>query len=184
MNLTMIFMLFDDEREEVKARDSLLRHYSSECLAHGAYILSFLVVLFTFLAALDRISFPTSLVRNVSIIMVLSVILTGLSYSIGRLFFWSNLTAIVVDTPIFTENEAKSYLERRRGISRKEIDTFYSINTLSRLSYACNDRIRCRGSSWVKFFGMQKLLITTISLLILWIAVLSFLAFIFQIIPA
>jgi hypothetical protein len=178
-------MMLESEKGEIEARDYLLKHYSSECVAHGAHILTWLIAIFTFVQAYDKIPFLTSanIITYVSNVIILSFFFTGLTYSTGRLFYWSYLTSQVVFAPIMGKSQAVEYLVELGKLSEEKVRKSMSINILSRLSCSVSDRIDKSGNRIVRFFGSSRgthrLRNTIITLFIVWFAIFVLLAFVY-----
>jgi hypothetical protein len=174
-------MASEIEREERKARDSLLRHYSSECVAHGAYILTWFIAFFAFTQSLDKISLPNIWAHYVLIILVLSGLATGVTYSIGKLLYWSFLTSIVLDTPIMGEKQAVEYLAEGLNTPKEKIKESRSFNALFRLSLALDNQMHKSASSPGKFFGTKRLRRTVPVTFLIWLLVFALMTFLYLI---
>jgi hypothetical protein len=164
-----------DDTAETEARDSLLRHYSSECIAHSTHILTFLIVFFAFVQGYDKIPFPNDIIPRYTIIaLILSFFAAGLSYSVGRLLVWSYLTSIVISVIPLSEEGI-----RRRALDLKIPVETIRVNFLTRISWACRDQIK--DSRWyVKFFNTRSSFrIIFPSVFLVWLAVFALLIFVY-----
>jgi hypothetical protein len=178
--MALMSMAFESEEDEIKARDILLRHYSSECVAHGAHILTWLIAIFTFVQAAGYFE----ILRNVVLdIAILSLFFAGLIYSVGRLSYWSYLTTIVVSTPVMGESEAVKYFSKFINVEEDEVRRTQSINILFRLSCSLSDKIGKCDHFMVKFFGSSRgvhgLRNTIVKMLAVWLVVFGLLAFVY-----
>jgi hypothetical protein len=174
-------MVSEIEREEREARDILLRHYSSECVAHGAHILTWFIAFFAFTQSLDKISLPNILAHYIFVILILSGFATGVTYSIGKLLYWSYLTSIVLDTPIMGEEQAVEYLAEGLNTPKEKIRGSRSFNALFRLSLALNAQISKSASSPAKFFGTEGWRRTISVTFLAWLGVFALMTFVFLI---
>jgi hypothetical protein len=78
--------------EEQNVRLHLLRYYSTECLTHGTYLLSFLVVLASVIAfTLDRFLALQGWVKWFIVASIGEVFLFSFVYIFGRTLWWAYL---------------------------------------------------------------------------------------------
>ena len=74
---------FDPEGDDLKARDILLKYYSSECTVHGGYILTVAIGVFAFFQLItvikDSVIYPEFV-----IIFILSAFVTVSVYLLAR----------------------------------------------------------------------------------------------------
>lgn len=129
---------FDDD-EERNARGNLLRYYTDECLAHGAYLLTIAIAFFTFAQILPDLKFQSPDIRALFISLILSLLFTIGVHILCRLIFWGSMTALVLWYPSMSKMD---FLEKvLRGFS--EIKTRYKEDPLTsllmaRLHWSCS----------------------------------------------
>lgn len=87
---------FSDLQDLDKARAVLLRYYSSQCVAHGAYIITVAVGLLAFIWALPHFWSVEILSRIVLLGLISSILLTLAIHIVGRTYFWSYLASVVL----------------------------------------------------------------------------------------
>ena len=127
-------------KDKQDARIALLKYYSSECVAHGAYLVALAVGFFglvevtplilRFVASVDFIPFTLELARGIVASLILSVFIVLIIYILGRTFFWSYLTTAVLNVKPKEESEVEYESERT------------TVTFVQRLHVACVDYVR------------------------------------------
>ena len=74
---------FDPEGDDLKARDILLKYYSSECTVHGGYILTVAIGAFAFLQLIKPIK-ESVVYPELFIILIFSAFVTVSVYLLAR----------------------------------------------------------------------------------------------------
>jgi hypothetical protein len=130
-----------EEHNDLKARDILLKYYSSECTIHGAYILTIAIGVFTFLQLtkpMNQFFIPIS--------FGLSAFATIGIYLMARTIFWGTLVSAV------THIRELSVADAEKGIT-KDRD---KINYLLRLHRACVNHFTDNNKKLNYFVGIHK----------------------------
>jgi len=117
---------FDDEEGNLKARETLLNYYSSECRDHGSYILTVAVSVFAFLQIIDFLK-KSVVYSNFIIGFILSGLVTVSLYIIFRTISWGWLASYALHVREMSVEDAAKRLNPK----------FERINLLIRLHYAC-----------------------------------------------
>lgn len=139
--------LFNSQKEEQNARIALLRYYSSNCRAHGTYILTVAIAIFTSLEVYTRIIILNETLKNFAFSFILSVLLTIGSYWLVRLFFWGYLaTPIMWVKPLKYEDTTKNL---------KCVLDKTNINTVIRLHLACSEYVKDTHETLSKFSKLR-----------------------------
>jgi len=124
---------------EQNARMALLKYYSSECTAHGTYILTAVIALFAFLHFLPFAGHPNKMVNASIVASILSCFSTALTHFIGRSLFWGYLASNILCV------KPRSYektTERLKQWIKRAGNTYLASNTyLARLHFACSDYV-------------------------------------------
>ena len=123
----------------IDERAALLNYYNSQCMRHGAYVVSLLVGVSVLISRWDAFS-PNLLTFSVFSGITNGIIIM-LAYAIGRSFFWGALATKVmqIDLENPREGEEKIIQEHEKGnmpsmyilhkvtINRAERSVFYRI---------------------------------------------------------
>jgi len=94
-------------RDSDDARTVLLRYYSSECMAHGAYLISIAVGLLGFIGALPHFWSIATFDRVVLLGLISSILATLAIHVLGRAFFWGYLAFSVLFVVSKKESEIR-----------------------------------------------------------------------------
>jgi len=148
-------------KDRQDARIALLRYYSSECVAHGAYLVALAVGFFglvevapliiEFVASVDFLFFTPELAGGILASLMLSIFIVLIIYILGRTFFWGYLTTVILKVKPKEESEV-------------EIESDGTAATfIQRLHLACIDYMREK-HNWLAI--VHKLRIST--LLLIW----------------
>jgi len=111
------------------ARIALLKYYSSECVAHGAYLIA-ISLGFLSLTEIDSIPFTSELVRSIAASLLLSLFTVLLVYTLGRTFFWSYLRTTILSVKPKDENAVKYEADKT------------TVTFVQRLHLACVDYVK------------------------------------------
>lgn len=106
---------FHDQKEEQDARTALLRYYSSECIAHGIYILTIVIALFTFLRFFPFVEFPVGELKAFTLALVLDGFVTISICVVGRAFFWGYLARTMLFVKPLNYEDTAEHLKRHEG---------------------------------------------------------------------
>jgi len=164
---------FDSEETEQRARDSLLKHYSSECTVHGVYLLSIIMGLLVFVQMIDLID-QYVIYPKFFITFSLSLFMTFSIYLIARTILWSLLASTILSVREITHEEAKGMVDPKRD----------KITLMYRLNQACVNYVTTYHRKLDFFSGVSRknvytifiyLILFSILLLILHDKVISFL---------
>lgn len=98
---------FDNDEEEQRARDSLLRHYSSECMSHGAYIVTVAIGALTFVQATPYIQDIIPVEKGILISFAFSLLLTAFIFLASRIIFWGTIASTILHVRPATTMEIK-----------------------------------------------------------------------------
>lgn len=104
-------------RDKQDARMALLKYYSSECVAHGAYLVAMAVGFFglvaviprilSFVASVDSLPFTPELAGGIVASLILSIFIVLIIYVLGRTFFWCYLTTAILNVKPKEESEVE-----------------------------------------------------------------------------
>ncbi|MFB0501893.1 MAG: hypothetical protein ACETVP_05425 [Candidatus Bathyarchaeia archaeon] len=128
------FMLTPKDKQD--ARIALLKYYSSECVAHGAYVVAIAVGFFGFvgftpiITSVNFLLFTSELARGIVASLMLSVFIILFIYVVGRTFFWGYLTTAILSVKPKGESEVEFEAERT------------TVTLIQRLHLACVDCVR------------------------------------------
>jgi len=111
------------------ARIALLKYYSSECVAHGVYLIA-ISLGFLSLTEIDSIPFTSELVRSIVASLLLSLFIVLLVYTLGRTFFWSYLRTTILSVKPKEENAVKYEVDKT------------TVTFVQRLHLACVDYVK------------------------------------------
>jgi hypothetical protein len=134
------------------ARIALLSYYSSECIAHGAYLVALSIVFLglvevascTLEIAVNMISPSLSeqLVRSIISGLMTSGFIVLVFYVLGRAVVWSYLRSAIVDVKPKGENELKFEPETTTTFMRQ-------------LHEASLDYVKKKHRTWIKFYELR-----------------------------
>lgn len=116
---------FTTLRDEQDARTALLRYYSSECVAHGAYILTIALGIYGLFEVLPNLS--TVQIKNVIMSLGLSAFFALGITIVGRLFFWGYLASAVL---------------RVKPSQKVILEEGTTVTLLDRLHKACSEYVK------------------------------------------
>lgn len=91
----MAYSFFNEDQVQ-EARESLLQSCTTECLAHGTYILTTIIGFFAFMEIFFRIEFSSHEVQRLCLGLSLGVFLTLGLFMFARLVYWSKMASVVV----------------------------------------------------------------------------------------
>ena len=140
-------------RDKQDARMALLRYYSSECVAHGAYLVALAVVFLGFVEFTPRIlEFLTTVVfsalpeRSVTAAilgLMASVFIVLVVYVLGRTIVWGYLRSAILSV-------------RPKGGSEVMYDSERTTVTfLLQLHEGCVDYVKKKYRFWAQFYGLR-----------------------------
>lgn len=89
------------------ARAVLLKYYSSQCTAHGAYIIAIVVGMLSFVGILPYFWSVAFFTRIVLLGLVSSILLTLTVHILGRTLFWSHMASAVITAVPKRDGETK-----------------------------------------------------------------------------
>jgi len=136
------FLLSD--RDVQDARAALLKYYSSETIAHGAYLISLAVGFFGFVQLLPLFETIEALQRALLLGFFFSIFLGLVVHILGRTFFWGYLSSEALwATPL---KESEVTIEGRT-----------SATLLIRLHQACGGRVKQKHKVWGQFYYTIRL---------------------------
>ena len=123
-------------RDRQDARIALLKYYSSECVAHGAYLIALAVGFFglvqvaSLLTSVDFLLFTPELAGGIVASLMLSIFIVLIIYILGRTFFWGYLRTVVLNVKPKEESEVEFEAKRT------------TVTFIQRLHVACVDYVR------------------------------------------
>jgi len=147
-------------RDKQDARIALLRHYSSERVAHGAYLVTIAVGFFglveaiplilKFVTSIDFLPFTPELAGGIVVGLILSFFIVLFICILGRTFIWGHLATAVLSVKPKEESEVKEEEEKTTA------------TYIQRLHLACVDYVR-KNHKWSATF--YTLRISTLALI-------------------
>lgn len=143
--------LSNNPEQEQSARESLLRHYSSECIAHGTYVLTVGIAIFAFFEFFPNFIFPNEVWQSLAFGFVLGGLFTLATQIVGRTFLWGYLAYVILWIKPANYKDTAKYLE-------SVIDKA-TINPLIKLHFACSEFVKKRHKILRGFWGIQFKLI-------------------------
>lgn len=123
-------------KDKQDARIALLKYYSSECVAHGAYLIALAVGFFglvevvSLLTSVDFFSVTPELAGGIVASLMLSVFSVLIIHILGRTFYWGHLTTAVLNVKPKEESEVEFEAKRT------------TVTFIQRLHVACVDYVR------------------------------------------
>lgn len=140
-------------KDKQNARMALLRYYSSECMAHGAYLLALAVAFLGFVEAtpyaLEFVTsvFSSTLSEKFVTGIILSSMVSGLIflavYVLGRIVVWGYLRSAILKVKPKTGSEVMYDWER------------ITVTFMLQLHVACLDYVKKRHGIWAEFYGLE-----------------------------
>jgi hypothetical protein len=139
-------------KDKQDARIALLRYYSSECVAHSAYLIALAITLLAFVELTPYILefatnfvFPTLPKESVTIIilsLVASSFIISFVYVLGRTIVWSYMRSAIL------------------GVKPKETEVTYdpdrtTLTFLLQLHEGCLDYVKKKHGFWRRFYGLR-----------------------------
>ena len=139
-------------KDKQDARMALLSYYSSECIAHGAYIVALAVGFLGLVEATPQIlefatsvfppTLPEGLVRNIILGLMASVFIVFVVYVLGRAVFWGYLRSAIVNI-------------KPKGGSEVKFEPVTTVTFMQQLHEACLDHVKRRHRIWTRFYGLR-----------------------------
>ena len=142
---------YDPEGDDLKARDILLKYYSSECTVHGCYILTVAIGAFAFLQLIKPIK-ESVVYPELFIILVLSAFVAVSVYLLARTILWGILASAVTHVREITVGEAENGIDKERD----------KITFLLRLHRACMNHFENNHKHLNFFAGVSRSLSHTL----------------------
>jgi hypothetical protein len=147
-------------KDKQDARMALLRHYSSECIAHGTYLVALAVAFLGFveftpyiLEFVTSVVFPTLPERFVTVIissLVASVFIVLVAYTLGRTIVCGYMRSTIISVKPKKENEVTYDPETTTA-------TF-----LLQLHEGCLDYVKKKHGFWAQFYKLRAKYLTLI----------------------
>jgi hypothetical protein len=139
-------------KDKQDARKALLSYYSSECIAHGAYLVALAIGFLGLVEASPHIlefatsvvspTLPEELVRRIILGLMASGFIVLVVYVLGRAVVWGYLTSAILNV--------KPKEEREMGVEPGTTLTF-----MQQLHDACLDYVKKKHGTWSKFRGLK-----------------------------
>lgn len=142
--------LLYSQEEEQKARESLLRYYHSECMAHGTYILTVAIGIFAFLEVLRYVQFPNEVWQKIVISLGLGLFsIIGFRFLV-RTKLWGVMASDILCVKPMSYEKAAERLKARlwKGTA--------NITLLIRLQYACEALFKDNHKIWGFFDDFMR----------------------------
>lgn len=171
-------------KDKQDARIALLRYYSFQCVAHGAYLVAIAVGLFSlvqltpsileFAASVTLLPVPSEIVTSILFSLILSGFVVAIAYVIGRTFFWGHLATSILHVKPKEESE----VERE---SDKTTITF-----LQQLHLACLDYVKEKHKWSAQFYTLRRngLALIWFDLFVVFLIVSLILSYVGEYLPA
>ena len=139
-------------KDKQDARMALLSYYSSECIAHGAYLVALAVAflglveatphILEFAASVFSPTLPEELARRIILGLMASVFIVSVVYVIGRAVVWSYLRSAIVNV-------------KPKGESGVEFEPGTTVTFMQQLHEACFDYVKRKHVVWTRFYGLR-----------------------------
>ena len=139
-------------KDKQDARMALLSYYSSECIAHGAYLVALAVGflglveatphILEFAASVVSPTLPEGLVRSVMLGLMASGFIVFVVYVLGRAVLWGYLRSAILNV-------------KPKGGSRVEFEPGTTVTFMQQLHEACLDYVERKHGIWTKFYGLR-----------------------------
>lgn len=134
-------------KDKQDARMALLGYYSSECIAHGAYLLALAVGFLGLVEAAPRIlgfaspALSGGLVRRAMLGLMASGFVVFVVYVLGRVVVWGYLRSAIVN------------VKPKEG-SGVGFEPGTTVTFMQQLHEACLDYVERRHGVWRRFYGL------------------------------
>jgi hypothetical protein len=139
-------------KDKQDARMALLSYYSSECIAHGAYLVALAIGFLGFVEASPRIlgfatsvlspTLPEELVRRIVLGLMASGFIVLVIYILGEAAVWGYLRSAILNVKPKEGGEMK--------LEQGTTATF-----MQQLHEACLDYVKKKHETWSKFSGLK-----------------------------
>lgn len=139
-------------KDKQDARTALLSYYSSECIAHGAYLVALAVGFLGLVEAAPHIlefatsvvspTLPEELVRRIMLGLMASVFIVLVIYVLGRAVVWGYLRSAIVNV-------------KPKGESKVEFEPGTTVTFMQQLHEACFDYVKGKHEMWTKIYGFR-----------------------------
>ncbi|KPV63586.1 MAG: hypothetical protein AOA66_0718 [Candidatus Bathyarchaeota archaeon BA2] len=139
-------------KDKQDARMALLSYYSSECIAHGAYLVALAVGFLGLVEATPHIlefatrvfspTLPEELARRIILGLMASGFIVLVIYVLGRAVFWGYLRSAILN------------VKPKEG-SRVEFKPGTTVTFMQQLHEACFDHAKNKHRIWTKIYGLR-----------------------------
>jgi len=139
-------------KDKQDARMALLRYYSSECMAHGAYLVALAVTFLGFveftphiLEFVTGVVFPTfseEFVTDVILSLMASGFIVLFVYVLGRIVVWGYLRSAILGV-------------RPKGGNAVAYDPERTMTFLLQLHEGCLGYVKKKHGFWTQFYGLR-----------------------------
>jgi len=139
-------------KDKQDARMALLSYYSSECIAHSAYLVALAVGFLGLVEAAPHIlefatsvvspALPEELVRRIILGLMASVFTVLVVYVLGRAVVWSCLRSAIVN------------VKPKEG-SGVKFEQGTTVTFMQQLHEACLDYVQKKHGIWTKLYGLR-----------------------------
>lgn len=126
--ITMVDFLYGSKDSD-SDRAVLIKYYSSQCMAHGVYLVAIAIGLLSFVGVLPYFWSVAFLSRVVILGLISSTLLTLTIHILGRALFWSHMASAIIRTAPKREGEVKT-------------EEGATATSLFLLHHACNEYVR------------------------------------------
>jgi len=140
-------------RDKQDARMALLSYYSSECIAHGAYLVALAVgflglvevtpYILEFATSVVSSTLPEELVRNIILGLMANGFIVLVVYVLGRAVVWSYLRSAILNVKP----------KGGRGVEFEPGAT--TVTFMQQLHEACLDYVKRKHGMWTKVYGLR-----------------------------
>jgi len=139
-------------KDKQDARMALLSYYSSECIAHGAYLVALAVGFLGLVEAAPHIlKFATNVfsptlseefVRRIVLDLMASGFIVLVVYAVDRAVVWGYLRSAIINV-------------KPKGENGVEFEPGTTLTFMQQLHEACLDHVKRRHGIWTKFYGLR-----------------------------
>ena len=139
-------------KDKQDARMALLSYYSSECIAHGAYLVALAIGFLGLVEASPHIlefatrvvspTLPEELARRTVLSLMASGFIVLVVYVLVRAVVWGYLRSAIVNVKPKEESEVKFEPET-------------TVTFMQQLHEACFDYVKKKHAMWTKFYGLR-----------------------------
>ena len=146
-------------KDKQDARMALLSYYSSECIAHGVYLVALAVGFLGFVEATPHIlgfatrvfssTLPEELAGRIMLGLMASGFIVLVVYVLGRAVVWGCLRSAILNG-------------KRKVGSRMESESETTVTFMQQLHEACFDYVKKKHRVWTKFYGLKTRHLTLI----------------------